>query len=57
MRIDNKTIDGRTNDLQVVGKIIELRIKSLKRGMTNLNWQTKQVLSVKNYRLSVNLDA
>ena len=57
MRIDNKTIDGRTNDLQVVGKIIELRIKSLKRGMTNLNWQTKQVLSVKNYRLSPNLDA
>ena len=37
MRIDNKTIDGRTNDLLVVGKIIELRIKSLKRGMTNLN--------------------
>ena len=25
MRIDNKTIDGRTNDLQVVGKIIKLK--------------------------------
>ena len=30
MRIDNKTINGRTNDLQVVGKIIELKIKSLR---------------------------
>lgn len=48
MRIDNKTIDGRTNDFQVVGKIIELKIKSLRSngfllgtcgGFKNLEWE------------------
>lgn len=53
MRIDNKTIDGRTNDFQVVGKIIELKIKSLRSngfllgtcgGFKNLEWEINMFL-------------